>query len=559
MSNFTFQSIFNSLIGNTGVPAKSNKRKKSNRTCRFEELEGREMLSVTPWTLADDVFYTITEPQSLDCVACSAQSEDCGSVSLSPLGATPADAHADDLAVYNDLIARGCEDDDFTWNAEGRITEIDMEIGGWGRGLTGTLDVSALTALEYLNCGSNNLTELNVAGLTNLVELRFGGNNLTEVNVTGLTNLELLDCDWNNLTELKVTGLTNLKWLLCESNHLTELDATGLTNLERLRCEDNNLTKLDVTGLTNLVTLGCSSNNLTKLDVTGLTNLEGLICSSNNLTELNVAGLTKLVTLGCSSNNLTELNLFGTPYADFASKEPRVINGVCYYYMPGPGENELYVDETVTLRNEYVAPTDPTTKPAGTDAKPVKVSGIKKTNISLSQVTISWKANVKNTFYEVKCTSHPDIHIGSVEMNNGKPTITITGLNPKTTYKFEIISYNGDNPATKNGKITSVAKVSVKTKAYAALKVTKKTATSESITLIWKNSPFVETTHYQIRDAVTGEVLATLPTEETFGKYTGIVDGLLPSTKYKFEIVAVSDMLDGLESKVKKVSAKTKK
>ena len=193
-------------------------------------------------------------------------------------------------------------------------------------------------------------------------------------------------------------------------------------------------------------------------------------------------------------------------------------------------------------------------KPPGTGAKPVKVSGIKKANVSLSTATISWKANAKNTFYEVVCTSHPEVAvIGSVEMVNGKPTVTITGLQPKTSYKFKIISYNGDTPAK------TAAKVTVKTKTYAAPKVTKKTVTSDSVTLTWKNSPFVETDRYEIRDAVSGTVLATVPATGITGKVSWPFEDLTPKTAYKYKIVAVSDLLDDIESKVAKVSVKTKK
>ena len=62
MSNFL---NFSRLFGNNSTPESRRLRRRS-RICRIEELEGREMLSVTPWTLVDDV--TFTEPQSLDCV-----------------------------------------------------------------------------------------------------------------------------------------------------------------------------------------------------------------------------------------------------------------------------------------------------------------------------------------------------------------------------------------------------------------------------------------------------------------------------------------------------------
>jgi hypothetical protein len=188
----------------------------------------------------------------------------------------------------------------------------------------------------------------------------------------------------------------------------------------------------------------------------------------------------------------------------------------------------------------------PFVKPAGNGLIPVKAAGVKKTGISISAVTLSWKVNAKNTFYEVVCTSHSDAIVGMVEVVNGKPTVTITGLSPGVKYKFEIISYNGETAAAKK------TKVSVKTKTYAAPKIVKKITTSDSITLSWKPSPFAETSHYEIYDS-SGKLLGTTTgVSWTYAELT-------PSTIYKFEIRAVSDLLGGIASKVKKVSAKTKK
>ena len=48
---------------NSALSNKTKQRRQRSRTCRIEELEGREMLSVTPWALADDVGNSLQEPQ----------------------------------------------------------------------------------------------------------------------------------------------------------------------------------------------------------------------------------------------------------------------------------------------------------------------------------------------------------------------------------------------------------------------------------------------------------------------------------------------------------------
>jgi len=160
--------------------------------------------------------------------------------------------------------------------------------------LFGSLDVSGLINLNYVDCDSNQLTSLDVSGLINLNTLYCYSNQLTSLDASGLINLNTLYCYSNQLTSLDVSGLINLNYLYGDSNQLTSLDVSGLINLHILYCGYNQLTSLDVSGLINLHTLYCYSNQLTSLDVSGLINLHTLYCGSNQLTSLDVSGLTGL-------------------------------------------------------------------------------------------------------------------------------------------------------------------------------------------------------------------------------------------------------------------------
>ena len=135
-------------------------------------------------------------------------------------------------------------------------------------------------------------------------------------------------------------------------------------------------------------------------------------------------------------------------------------------------------------------------------------------------------------------------------------TIEITGLQAGTKYTLHSQAYGVSNYGKTEG-FSKVTRFSAKTQVYAALSGIQNTVTSNSITLTWKASPFAETTHYEVRDAVSGTVLATVPATGTTGRVYWTYDELIPSTMYKFEIRAVSDLLDGLKSKVAKVSVKT--
>jgi hypothetical protein len=134
----------------------------------------------------------------------------------------------------------------------------------------------------------------------------------------------------------------------------------------------------------------------------------------------------------------------------------------------------------------------------------------------------------------------------------GRHSVTITGLQPGKSYKFAIVSYNGD-------KKTKATVVSVKTKTYTAptdFKV--KSTTSKSVTLSWKASKFSETVRYEVvcKDA-KGKTMSNV--QIVYNGRTATISGLKSSTIYKFEIRAVSDMLGGLKSKVAKTSVTTKR
>ena len=150
-------------------------------------------------------------------------------------------------------------------------------------GLSGTLDVSRLTQLTYLDCSANQLTALDVSG-TALTSLYCAGNKLKTLDGLGsLTQLDILSCSANQLTALDVSG-TALTQLLCSDNNLESLSGLGsLTQLTSLDCSNNNLETLDGLGsLTNLTFLYCDNNDLTMLDLSGLSYLDNQYSSCEN-------------------------------------------------------------------------------------------------------------------------------------------------------------------------------------------------------------------------------------------------------------------------------------
>jgi hypothetical protein len=152
------------------------------------------------------------------------------------------------------------------------------------------LDVSEATALSYLNCESNYLlTGLNLSNCSALTYLKCSGNLLTELNLSDCTSLNTLNCSWNLLTELDLSGCLNLTELDCGTNQITELNLSPCPNLKFLYCNNNKLTELDLSSCSGLERLGCGINQLTELNLSNCPNLIGLSCFSNQLTELDLS------------------------------------------------------------------------------------------------------------------------------------------------------------------------------------------------------------------------------------------------------------------------------
>ena len=155
----------------------------------------------------------------------------------------------------------------------------------YGTGAT-SLDVSANTALIYLNCSYNQLTSLDVTGNAALTQLYCEYNHLTNVDLSANTALTYLNCTHNQLASLNVSANTALTGIYCYYNQLTSLDVSSNMDLSILYIGNNLLTSLNFSN--NLDFLDCEYNQLTSLDVSANAALWDLVCNNNQLTSLNV-------------------------------------------------------------------------------------------------------------------------------------------------------------------------------------------------------------------------------------------------------------------------------
>ena len=215
-----------------------------------------------------------------------------------------------------------------TLNISDLTALTDLQCGN-NNTLTALIGLDQLENLEYLECDNTQFVVLDVSKNKKLVRLYCGNTGLKALDVSKNTNLIMLECASNKLEELKVSGLSNLDFLNCFDNQLKELDVSGLSSLTKLGCDFNQLEVLDVANLPNLITLYCVDNQLKTLDVSGLSNLTTLECYNNPFTSfktkngtLNVnqtkGGTVKMTAFDFSRSGIT---LTATPGTGFSFKE----------------------------------------------------------------------------------------------------------------------------------------------------------------------------------------------------------------------------------------------
>ena len=154
--------------------------------------------------------------------------------------------------------------------------------------------IQHFTALIFLGCSSNQLTDLDVSKNTALTSLNCGSNQLRDIDVSKNTALTYLNCFDNHIAGLDVSKNMILSRLVCGHNQLAYLDVSQNKVMSRLYCDDNQLTDLDVSQNKKLTHLYCGNNKLTELDISQNKVLTSLHCFENQIKDLYVSQNTAL-------------------------------------------------------------------------------------------------------------------------------------------------------------------------------------------------------------------------------------------------------------------------
>ena len=109
---------------------------------------------------------------------------------------------------------------------------------------------------------------------------------------TEIAAVKKIDCKGRAITNLKgIEYFTALEYLYCYDNELTELDLRRNTKLKELNCSTNRLTVLDLSQNPKLKRVICSDNALTALNLSSNSKLTDLN-ASGNIREITLTGNT---------------------------------------------------------------------------------------------------------------------------------------------------------------------------------------------------------------------------------------------------------------------------
>lgn len=173
----------------------------------------------------------------------------------------------------------------------------------------GTIDISANTALTFIDCKNTSLTALDVSNNTALAGIECSVNNITTLDLTNNPAIAAINCGNNDLTSLDLSNSVLLSNFTCDNNNLNSLDVTNCAALAYFACNFNNLTSLNLNNCTALSYFLCSGNNLTSLDVSNNIALATMFCAQNDISLLDLGANTSLVVLNCTDNDLSILNV----------------------------------------------------------------------------------------------------------------------------------------------------------------------------------------------------------------------------------------------------------
>jgi Leucine-rich repeat (LRR) protein len=146
----------------------------------------------------------------------------------------------------------------------------------------------------FLNLDATGVADqTGLEAFINIEALDIQHSNMTSLDLSANTALKYVDCGQNQITTLKINP--GLETLYCYYNQISSIDLNGNTHLMYFDATDNNLTSLDLGALdTTVLVLSIAQNPITSIDLSGLSNLEVIGAYETQLTSLDLNAFPKL-------------------------------------------------------------------------------------------------------------------------------------------------------------------------------------------------------------------------------------------------------------------------
>ena len=183
-----------------------------------------------------------------------------------------------------------------------------------GTNMIDFLDLTGLSALEYLNCTSSNINTIKLDGCVNLKTIVADGNKIKSINLTAAPKLKTISLPINQLTSVDLDGLS-CSWLDLSANGLKTLDLSKIKTTDSLfvAVSMNPLTSVNLAGCKVLRKLSAKTTTLTEIDLSGLTALKEVDLHNGNLSKITFKDNLNLTDIDLSENKLSKVDFSACP------------------------------------------------------------------------------------------------------------------------------------------------------------------------------------------------------------------------------------------------------
>ena len=266
-------------------------------------------------------------------------------------------------------LVRGAYDqngDGYLSPAEG---EAVIALDCAGMGIEELSGIEYFTALEYLYCDYNNLTELDVSDLKALWGLDCSANDLRVLNVSGCEKLEELWVHGNDLTELDLTRNSVLEARIGECGLLEEggtdvwtgriggVRVTPLKNDSGLRVRLSGGVLVNAGNFPDwnfrmFIRDGVDDDGAGYLTAAETAAVREIVCAGRNIADFTgIEYFPNLCRLDCRDNPLEELDLVGNPLLETVYQSGERIEGDgIWVYLHEESNGFLLIDTDVQVR-----------------------------------------------------------------------------------------------------------------------------------------------------------------------------------------------------------------